>query len=125
MSRIRSTNTKPERIVRSLVHKMGYRFRLHRKDLPGTPDLVFVRLRKVVFVHGCYWHMHSCPNGRVVPKTRTKYWQEKRRANVDRDRRQVVELQNLGLDVFVVWECEVKNEAKLKLQLVSFLEAPG
>ena len=87
MSRIRGRDTKPELIVRSIVHQMGFRFRLHRKDLPGKPDLVLPGRGKIIFVHGCFWHMHRCRYGRVVPKTNAEFWQAKRQGNMDRDRR--------------------------------------
>lgn len=123
MSRIRSTNTKPELLVRSLVHRMGYRFRLHRKDLPGKPDLVLPRHRKVIFVHGCYWHMHRCRYGRVVPKTNTEFWQNKRQGNVKRDQRNLKQLRQDGWQVLVLWECWTRDaEQKLVPRLQQFLE---
>ncbi len=109
MSRIRSRDTKPEMIVRRLVHRLGFRYRLHRKDLPGRPDLVFAGRRKIVFVHGCYWHKHECAAGRVVPKTRTAFWETKRQQNVTRDSSVLSRLKNAGWSVFVVWECEVRR----------------
>src|SRR6185503_18333589 len=86
MSRIRSRNTRPEMIVRSIVHGLGYRYRLHKKDLPGKPDIVLVRHRKVIDVHGCFFHMHSCRYGSVVPATNVSFWKEKRLTNVKRDK---------------------------------------
>lgn len=109
MSRIRGSDTKPEMCVRRLVWKMGYRYRLHRRDLPGTPDLVFPSRQKVIFVHGCYWHRHRCVYGRPIPKTRTEFWQAKFDANVKRDRRVVRQLRRAGWDVLIVWECWVKK----------------
>jgi len=114
MSRIRSRDTKPELIVRSVCHALGLRFRLHRKDLPGKPDLVFPRHKTVIFVHGCYWHLHDCKYGRVVPKTNTEFWQTKRRSNQERDRKNSVRLHKLGWRIVTIWECETKN--KLVLQ---------
>lgn len=108
MSQIRSRNTKPEMIVRSLVHRMGYRYRLHRKDLPGKPDLVFPARKKIIFVHGCFFHMHDCSYGRVVPKTNAEFWQKKRQGNVERDGRNLEELENDGWRVLTVWECMTK-----------------
>jgi DNA mismatch endonuclease, patch repair protein len=108
MSRIRNRNTRPEMIVRSIVHRMGYRYSLHRKDLPGKPDLVFTRRRKIIFVHGCFFHMHDCPYGRVVPKTNAEFWQTKRLSNVERDKRNWHALEELGWKVFTVWECMTK-----------------
>ena len=109
MSRIRSSNTKPERMVRSLLHRMGYRFRLNRKDLPGTPDIVLPRHKAVVLVHGCYWHRHPDCRYAYTPKSRVEFWQAKFDANVERDKRVEAELVALGWRVFTVWECEVKS----------------
>jgi DNA mismatch endonuclease (patch repair protein) len=96
--------------VRSMVHKMGYRYRLHRKDLPGKPDLVFLGKRKVIFVHGCFFHMHDCRYGRVVPKTNAEFWQTKRLSNVERDKKNVAALKNEGWKVLEVWECQTKDK---------------
>lgn len=122
MSRIRGKDTAPELAVRRLVHGWGFRFRLHRRDLPGTPDLVFPRLRKVVLVHGCYWHHHPDPACRnaVVPKTRREWWQTKLSANAARDARNLDALAVLGWEVLVVWECEVRSGA-FKRKLAQFL----
>ena len=122
MSRIRGKDTKPELIVRSVVHQMGFRFRLHRRDLPGTPDLVLPRHNKVIFVHGCYWHMHRCRYGRVIPKTNTEFWQTKRMGNVERDRRNMRKLRRNGWSVLILWECWTRNvEEKLIPRLEEFL----
>lgn len=121
MSSIRSKNTRPEIIVRKMAHRMGFRFRLHRKDLPGTPDLVFPRLRKIIFVHGCFWHMHDCPYGSVVPKTNTEFWQTKRRSNVRRDKENLNTLEKDGWNILVVWECETRNSDALFRILHEFL----
>ncbi len=122
MSRIRGKDTKPEMIVRSLVHQMGFRFRLHRKDLPGKPDLVLPRLRKVIQVHGCFWHMHRCRYGNVVPKTNSEFWQAKRQGNVDRDRRNQRLLKRQGWDQLVIWECWTREpELKVVPRLEKFL----
>lgn len=123
MSQIRGKDTKPELIVRSLVHRMGYRFRLHVKDLPGKPDLVLPRHDKLIFVHGCYWHMHRCRYGRVVPKTNTQFWQTKRQGNVDRDRRNLRKLRREGWTVLVLWECWTRDVVKLQSRLDAFFEA--
>ena len=122
MSAIRSKNTKPEMIVRSVTHCMGYRFRLHRKDLPGKPDLVFPRRRKAIFVHGCFWHQH--PNCRFAtrPATRAEFWAEKLDGNVARDEKHITALQELGWKVGVVWECEIRDLQRLELELRAFLE---
>jgi len=113
MSRVRGKNTSPELKVRRAAHGMGLRFRLHRRDLPGTPDLVFPRLRTVVFVHGCFWHRHHGCRKASVPGSRTDFWNEKFDRNVGRDERVAAELRGLGWKVVVVWECEAKNPVKL------------
>lgn len=125
MSRIRSRNTRPELIVRSLVHQLGFRFRLHRRDLPGTPDLVLPAHHKVIFVHGCFWHLHRCRYGRVVPATNRDFWQQKRQGNVERDRRNRRALRALGWDVLVVWECWTRQvDQQLLPRLCEFLNVP-
>jgi DNA mismatch endonuclease, patch repair protein len=121
MSRIRGKDTKPELIVRSLAHTMGYRFRLHRRDLPGKPDLIFPKLRKVVLVHGCFWHVHACRFGRVTPATNVEFWASKRGANAARDRRNKAALRRAGWKVLTVWECEVKHVQRLERRLDRFL----
>lgn len=108
MSRIRGKDTKPEMIVRRVCHALGLRFRLHRKDLPGKPDLVFAKHKTVVFVHGCFWHSHDCRYGRVVPKTNAEFWREKRAATVERDREKARQLEALGWRVLEYWECETR-----------------
>lgn len=109
MSRIKGKNTKPEMIVRKLVFALGYRYRLHDGKLPGKPDLVFAGKRKVIFVHGCYWHRHNCKYGKVMPQTRKKFWEEKLAGNKERDKKNVRELKKLGWDVLIIWECETKD----------------
>ena len=121
MSRIRGKDTKPEMLVRSLVHRMGYRYSLHRKDLPGKPDLVLVKHQKVIFVHGCFWHMHRCRYGSVVPKTNKTFWKIKREGNVDRDKRNLRKLRREGWKVLVIWECQTRNSEKLINKLEKFL----
>lgn len=121
MSRIRGKDTKPELIVRSMVHRMGYRFRLHVNDLPGKPDLVLPRHEKVIFVHGCYWHMHRCRYGRVVPKTNTEFWQNKRQGNVERDRRNLRKIRQLGWKPLVLWECWTRDPERIERKLTDFL----
>jgi DNA mismatch endonuclease (patch repair protein) len=96
MSRIRSHDTRPEMIVRAIVHRLGFRYRLHKKDLPGKPDLVLVRHRKIIDVHGCFFHMHDCPYGKVKPVTNAEFWRKKRQSNKDRDRRNAEVLKNDG-----------------------------
>ena len=122
MSQIRGRDTRPEMAVRSLVHRMGYRFRLHARDLPGKPDIVLPRHEKIIFVHGCYWHMHRCRYGRVVPATNTEFWQNKRTANVTRDRKNLRKLRRDGWSVLVVWECWLRDPHKLVDRLSAFLE---
>ena len=121
MSAVRGTDTKPELAVRCLVHAMGYRYRLHRKDLPGKPDLVFAGRRKVVFVHGCFWHRHESCRKATEPKTRADFWAEKFKANVARDRRVEEELSDQGWTSLVIWECETKDTASLAERLKAFL----
>ena len=113
MSRIRGTDTKPEMIVRSIVHQMGFRFRLHRKDLAGKPDIVLPRHRKIIFVHGCFWHMHRCRYGKVVPKTNAEFWQSKRLGNVKRDKRNRKALKNEQWQVLTIWECWTRDTEQL------------
>jgi DNA mismatch endonuclease (patch repair protein) len=122
MSRIRNRNTRPEMFVRSMVHRMGYRYRLHRKDLPGKPDLVFPARRKIIFVHGCFFHMHDCPYGRVTPKQNAEFWRTKRLSNVERDRRNVASLKRDKWRVLEVWECQTKMPEVLEKKLKKFLE---
>lgn len=121
MSRVKSTNTTPEMIVRRLLHGLGYRYRLHGAKLPGKPDVVFAGRRKVVFVHGCYWHGHDCKRGSRVPSTRQDYWVPKLVRNKERDARHVSSLEQLGWDVLVVWECEIKDRVALGERLQNFL----
>ena len=112
MSRIRGKDTLPERQVRSALHRAGYRFRLHRKDLPGRPDIVLPKHRTVVFVHGCFWHRHKGCHFAYTPKSRVAFWNEKFRANVERDRRNVRALRALGWRVITVWECQAESPTR-------------
>lgn len=120
MSRIRDKNTKPEIIVRQLVRQMGIGYRLHVKDLPGKPDLVFRKHKKVIFVHGCFWHMHACKYGRVIPKTNTEFWQKKRLSNKLRDSKNRKELKKLGWSILVIWECQTRKPALLLKKIQRF-----
>lgn len=121
MSCIRGRDTKPELIVRSIVHQMGYRFRLHRNDLSGRPDLVFPGRQRIIFVHGCFWHMHRCRYGRVVPKTNAEFWQAKRTGTVERDRNNRRALRADGWRVLTVWECWTRDpERRLIPKLADF-----
>ena len=121
MSRIRGRDTKPEMIVRRLVHSLGGRFRLHVRDLPGSPDLVLARRRKIIFVHGCFWHRHRCRYGKPVPKTRTAFWRRKLARNVERDRQVRRSLTRLGWQTLVVWECQTSALERLADRLTWFL----
>src|ERR1041385_4171179 len=123
MSRIKSRDTKPEKIVRSIVHALGYRYRLHKPDLPGKPDIVCVRHRKIIDVHGCFFHMHKCKYGSVVPATNAKFWRTKRLSNVERDRCNLRALKRGGWKVLIVWECETRKPASLLGKLQRFLTA--
>jgi DNA mismatch endonuclease (patch repair protein) len=120
MARVRSKNTKPEIEVRSLLHKLGYRFRLHRKELPGKPDIVFKRRRKAIFVHGCFWHGHGCRIGKL-PKSNLEFWQDKIERNRKRDAEKRSELEKLGWSIDEVWQCEIKDNQKLTERLQKFL----
>jgi DNA mismatch endonuclease, patch repair protein len=121
MALIRSRNTKPEIAVRSLIHRMGYRYRLHASDLPGRPDLVFRARRKVIFVHGCFWHLHrNCPNCRL-PKSRRDYWKPKLERNAMRDKQVRQRLRHLGWRFSVGWECELKRPQNLSRKVRIFL----
>lgn len=126
MSRVRSTDTKPEMAVRHCLHAAGLRYRLHRRDLPGRPDLVLPKLKIAVFVHGCFWHGHlECDRGRRRPKTRAEFWDRKLRENRDRDARVAAELQTMGWTVATVWECDTKHRANLERVLEPILRAGG
>ncbi len=110
MAAIRGKDTKPEIAVRRITHAMGYRYRLHRKDLPGSPDLVFSSRQKVIFVHGCFWHRHArCKEGRWEPKSRVEFWQEKFAKNKKRDQRNRRDLRKLGWEYLVLWECQIEG----------------
>ena len=121
MARVKGKNTKPELKLRRLAHAMGYRFRLHRKDLPGSPDLVFPGRRAVIFVHGCFWHGHDCPRGARQPKQNAEYWIAKIARNRSRDAAAQAALTEQGWRVGVFWECEMKNPDLLAAQLKAFL----
>ena len=123
LAAVRGKDTAPELRVRRLLHRMGYRFRLHRRDLPGTPDIVLAGRRKIIEVRGCFWHHHPDPACRnaVLPRTRTDWWAEKLARNAARDARNLAALRALGWSVLVLWECETKDEAALTARLRSFL----
>ena len=121
MAKVRGENTSPERLVRSLIHKMGYRFRLNVKDLPGKPDIVLKKHKKVIFVHGCFWHQHEgCPHA-ARPSSNTEYWNKKLDRNMIRDREHMHKLEYLGWNVLIVWECETRDCEKLVDKLKGFL----
>lgn len=121
MRRIRKTNTKPELAVRRVAHRMGYRYRLHRRDLPGTPDLVFPSRHKIIQVHGCFWHQHPGCGLARLPKSRLDYWLPKLRGNAERDAVNEALLFEQGWRVLVIWECEATDEARLEAILAEFL----
>lgn len=121
MRAVKSANTRPEMIVRSLAHRLGFRFRLHRKALPGCPDLVFAARRKAIFVNGCFWHGHDCPRGARTPKTNALYWRTKIANNRRRDAGAQADLTAAGWGVLVVWECETRSLETLRTRLLSFL----
>jgi DNA mismatch endonuclease (patch repair protein) len=122
MRRVRSTDTTPEKKVRSLLHKLGFRFRLHRNDLPGKPDIVLPKHCAVVFVHGCFWHRHQgCPHA-TTPASRQEYWLPKFRRTVERDKKNQEELRQKEWKVAVVWECETKDLAKLAAELLRLID---
>jgi len=122
MSQVHGKDTKPELIVRSIVHRLGYRFHLHKKTLPGKPDLVFPARQKVIFVHGCFWHGHKCHRGNRLPKTNTFYWRDKIKRNIDRYTKQKNDLKKLGWRSLVIWECQVGDLEKLQYKIISFLK---
>jgi DNA mismatch endonuclease, patch repair protein len=121
MSRIKGRDTLPEMRVRSVIHRLGFRFSLRRRDLPGRPDIVLTRHRIAIFVHGCFWHRHKNCRNSVLPKTRSEFWLAKLDGNVERDRRNVIALTELRWKVLTVWECEVENEPKLSRKLLAKL----
>ncbi|WP_273281740.1 very short patch repair endonuclease [Pseudooceanicola atlanticus] len=123
MSAVRGRDTKPEMLVRRLLHSMNYRYRLHRKDLPGHPDVVFGKRKKAIFVHGCFWHRHEGCKKATVPKTRADFWAEKFSRNVERDHEVESKLAEMGWQTLTVWECETKEVGVLQGKLRDFLEA--
>jgi DNA mismatch endonuclease (patch repair protein) len=122
MARVRGRNTGPERTVRSVLFSLGYRFRLHGADLPGRPDIVLRSRRSVIFVHGCFWHRHGCPNGRRMPKSRVAFWRTKLDGNAARDKRTRARLRRDGWRVLVVWECQLRDVDELTARLRAFLD---
>lgn len=121
MANIRSADTKPEMIVRRATHALGFRYRLHVRSLPGSPDLVFARQRRVIFVHGCFWHRHDGCRRTTFPKTRAEYWSEKFAANVARDAAQAIALRELGWSILTIWECETRDLSAVRQAISHFL----
>jgi DNA mismatch endonuclease (patch repair protein) len=121
MRTIRKKDTRPELVVRKLAHALGYRFRLHSRDLPGTPDLTFPSRKKVILVHGCFWHQHACSLGQRIPKSNKTYWLPKLARNVERDKAAKVALAKLGWASLVIWECETRNPGDLTSRIDAFL----
>lgn len=121
MAAIHGKNTKPELVVRSVLYRLGYRFRLHYTTLPGCPDIVLPRWNSVIFVHGCFWHSHKCSRGQSTPASNAAFWRKKRNTNKLRDRRNLAALRRSGWRVFVVWECQTSDFTKLANRLSSFL----
>jgi len=121
MSRIKGQNTKPELVVRSLLHRLGYRFRLHRATLPGKPDIVLPRFKTVIFVHGCFWHRHKDCRFAYTPKSRTDFWLKKLGSNVIRDIQVTSDLEILGWRVITIWECELRDMDQLSIKIVTEL----
>lgn len=123
MANVRGVHTKPELIVRSIVHRMGYRFRLHRRDLPGAPDVVLPKHSKAILVHGCFWHGHRNCRKSQRPTTNTQFWNDKLDKNISRDAANLADLKRLGWKTLIIWECQTKSEAALETQLRGFLDA--
>lgn len=121
MQAVRSKNTKPEMAIREIIKKLGYRFKFNITDLPGKPDIVHRRRKKVIFIHGCFWHLHNCKAGRNLPNTNKEYWIPKLLRNRDRDKRNIELLKKAGWDVFVIWECQIKKDS-LPIRLKSFID---
>ncbi len=124
MSRIRSKNTNPEIAVRSLLHNLGFRFRLHRKDLPGKPDIVLSKYNVVVFVHGCFWHRHPGCKYAHTPKSRQGYWKNKFNQNIERHKKVANELEERGWQIIIIWECEIRYIEKLKKTMLQKINCP-
>ena len=122
MSAIKSKNTKPEVEVRKLLHSMGFRFRLHKKDLPGSPDIVLPKYKTVIFVHGCFWHRHRNCKYASNPKTRVEFWNKKFKDNIERDIKNQEKLKSLGWKLKIIWECETKNNDKLREKLIHIMD---
>lgn len=122
MSRIKGKDTKPEMSVRSMLHNMGFRFRLHQKDLPGRPDIVLPKYKTVIFVHGCYWHRHPGCKDTTTPKTRVEFWAEKFEKNILRDKKNTELLRKQGWKVEIIWECQTKNEDVIRERICNIFQ---
>lgn len=121
MRSVKNRNTSPEMLVRKNLYCLGYRYRLHYKKLPGTPDIVFIGKKKAIFINGCFWHWHGCKRSRI-PKTNTEYWEKKLKRNRSRDAKIYKELINLGWQLLIIWECETVNQKELSERLINFLK---
>ncbi len=123
MAKVKSGNTRPELVIRSMIHRMGYRFRLHRRDLPGSPDIVLPKLRKVIFVHGCFWHGHEgCPRS-ARPVQNAVFWDKKLSRNIQRDNANLSKLEELGWTCLIIWTCEMKDRERVSRRLKEFLSS--
>lgn len=125
MAKVRNRNTGPELLVRQVAHSLGLRFRLHRRDLPGSPDVVFPKYRIALFVHGCFWHQHYSCKRASRPKTNSEFWETKLERNIERDQKAVAELNRLGWRTAIIWECETKNLVRLRTQLELIFNLPS
>jgi len=121
MAQVRGKDTKPELVVRNLIHRMGFRYRLHNGSLPGKPDLVFPRLKKVIFVHGCYWHGHERCRAAKTPKSNRSYWLPKLARNKERDKSNFKKLKEIGWRPLIIWECQIKSQSRLSGRIKRFL----
>jgi DNA mismatch endonuclease (patch repair protein) len=122
MSRIKGADTKPEKAVRSLLHRLGYRFRIHRSELPGKPDIVLPKHSKIIMVNGCFWHGHKyCSKGRTRPASNKRFWNTKIERTIKRDKSNIAKLRRLGWGVLIVWECQTKDESRLERKLLKFM----
>jgi len=121
MGRIKHKDTQPEKIIRSLIHQMGYRFRLHQPELPGKPDIVLPKYRKIILVNGCFWHGHKNCSRAKLPKSNNIFWLKKIEGNKNRDKNNIAALKNLGWDVLVIWQCEIKNQIEIQQRLRKFI----
>jgi DNA mismatch endonuclease (patch repair protein) len=122
MAKVKSKNTLPEKKVRSLIRMLGYQYHQNPGRLPGKPDIVLNKSKKVIFVHGCFWHMHNCKKGKSTPRSHYAFWQHKRLSNKIRDKKNIKEIKKLGWKVLVLWECQIKKPEFLKKRLKSFLD---